>query len=476
MAWVNSSIPSRPSIIWSGEVPAHDEIIPGNHSCEDYLYLLKQQLINSQSIKLFQEGRDVIRIVKDPGIRRNELIDITEELFFKNGYEQTAVSDIAGGKARNFHEICIKNGGMYLNRHKRFMITFSVILIFIAVQSASAEDINIIDVYSNMDSADITLHAGEYYANITIDADLIFEEEVLASKKFIIEEAFPDTDITKVASWNIRNFEDGFYITRMTLSMDGSVLETGYYNFSYGTPTLPRIYIKDIIPDSSGVSVILSPYRTQYGTEAVLIDVEFMLVDRDTVIYQTTERRVSVVQATSLSKNWNVRLENNHPYSTRVKVKVPSARSRDAVIARSEDFTAKDDARITELYRDETGASATVLGLSQVPFTGSIVFTVSKDGETIEEILEKSPVLMSEDDETIEVTWSSRLPAGTYELSVKVVGNDGDVLDRWDTIIEAEESRYENVSATPTPKPTPGFSISSAAFAIMAIYLFRRHR
>lgn len=277
-------------------------------------------------------------------------------------------------------------------------------------------------------------------------------------------------------SWNIANPDDGFYITRMTLAMDGSVRETKYHNFSYGSPALPRIYIKDIIPDSRGVSVILSPYRTQFGSQAVLTDVEYMLVDGDTVIYRTTDQRVDVVQATPLSKNWNVRLENNHPYSTRVKIRTPSAKSRDTVIARSVDFTAIDDARITELYRDETGASATVLGLSQVPFTGEIVFTVSKDGETIEEIRERSPILMSEDDETIEVIWSSRLPAGTYELSVKVVGNDGDLVDVRDTIIEAEESRYVNVSQAPTPKKTPGFNVCQAALVVMVLYLFRRHR
>ena len=34
------------------------------------------------------------RIVKDPEIRRNEIIDIAEELFLKSGYNETAVSDI----------------------------------------------------------------------------------------------------------------------------------------------------------------------------------------------------------------------------------------------------------------------------------------------------------------------------------------------------------------------------------------------
>ncbi len=355
-------------------------------------------------------------------------------------------------------------------------LMFSAILSSAAAQTAGTGDIEIVDLYSNIDSADVTLHPEAHLTGITIDAELIFEDEVLRRERFVINEALPDIEITKVVHWDLKSPEGGFYITRITLAMDGSVLDTKYHNFSYGSPALPRVFIDDIIPDSSGVSVILSPYRTVYGTQAVLTDVEYMLVDGDTAIYMTTDQRVDVVQATPLSEDWTVRLENNHQYSARVKIKTPSQRQRDTVIARSADFIAKDDARITELYRDETGASATVKGHSQVPFAGKIVFTVSKDNEIIEEIEKASPVLMSDDDETIEVIWGSKLPAGVYELSVNLVGNDGDLVDRWDTVIEAEESRYVNVSQAPTPKKTPGFNICQAAFAIMVMCLFRRYR
>ncbi len=120
------------------------------------------------------------------------------------------------------------------------------------------------------------------------------------------------------------------------------------------------------------MSVILAPLIPQSGTEQrpVLADVEYMLVDRDTVIYRTTDRRVTVIQPTSLSKDWNVFLENNHQYSTRLKIRVSPP--EEAVIAMSINFTAMDDARITELYRDETGASATIMGLSQVPFEAAL--------------------------------------------------------------------------------------------------------
>ncbi|MCL7416206.1 MAG: hypothetical protein M8349_09165, partial [ANME-2 cluster archaeon] len=251
-----------------------------------------------------------------------------------------------------------------MSKHKPLTLLFLIILACIFIPQTLADDITIVDVYSDIDSADITLHSGRKYTDITIDIELIFDTKVIATRQFSIEEVAADTDITKISSWDIKNPKEGFYRTRMTLSMDGSVLDTKYYNFSYGWQAIPGVSIKDILPDSSGISIIVAPYTTTTGSKPVLADVEYMLVDGNTVIYRTMDSRVTVVQATPLSKDWNVLLENNHDYSTRVKVRISSP--RDAVIAQSEDFTAKDDARITELYRDETGASATVLGYSQV--------------------------------------------------------------------------------------------------------------
>lgn len=362
-----------------------------------------------------------------------------------------------------------------MNGHKLYVMVFSVMLISIFFQPVSAEDIHIVDVYSDIDSADITLMSDEYHTGITVDADLILDGKVLESRYLGFEKIFPDTYITRVVSWDITNPRDGLYRARFILSMNGGALETKYYNFSqgWGWQAPPELSIKDIVSDSRGVSIILAPFIPQSGSEQkpVLADVEYMLVDGDTVISRTTDRRIAVAQAITLSKDWNVRLENNHEYSARVKARISSP---DGVIARSRDFTAMDDARITELYRDETGASATVLGLSQVPFNGSIIFVVSKNGEIIEEIREPSPVLMSEDDETIEVTWRNRLPPGIYELSVRVAGNDGDVLDKRDTIIEARKSVFDRNLTTPAPAQTPGFTIYSIATSLMIIYLLTR--
>jgi AcrR family transcriptional regulator len=39
-------------------------------------------------------GKDMARVSKDPEVRKNELLDVAEELFLEKGYDKTSVSDI----------------------------------------------------------------------------------------------------------------------------------------------------------------------------------------------------------------------------------------------------------------------------------------------------------------------------------------------------------------------------------------------
>ena len=44
------------------------------------------------------------------------------------------------------------------------------------------------------------------------------------------------------------------------------------------------------------------------------------------------------------------------------------------------------------------------------------------------------------DDETVEVAWKERLTEGVYRLEIELFGNDGDVIERRETIIESDLS------------------------------------
>lgn len=362
-----------------------------------------------------------------------------------------------------------------MDRQHLFIIILSAIII-ISVRSSGAEDVTIVDIYSDINSADITLQSDKYYKGITINADLLFEGKILESRHFIIDEISPNMLATRVISWNTTYPPNGLYQTAFTLFMNDKAIETKYNNFSYGWgwQASPSLYIKDIMSDSSGISVILAPFIPLSGTDEklVLADVEYMLVEGDTVIYRTTDRRISVEQATTLSRNWNVRLLNNHAYSARVKVRISP--QKDNVIAESRHFIAVEDAHITELYRDETGASITLLGSSQVPFKGIIEFTVSENGTVIEDIPEPSPILMTGDDKTIEVVWKNRLHTGIYELSVRVKDSDGFVIDRKDTIIEVKKGTDQGNFTTPVPTQSPDFTFYLTMVTLKVCYLFSR--
>lgn len=217
-----------------------------------------------------------------------------------------------------------------------------------------------------------------------------------------------------------------------------------------------------------------------------------MLVDGHDIIYRARTEKESLTSIPeAFSASWGSLLENNKEYTGRVKVQVYSPNR--GFVASTENFTARDDAEITDIYEDETGASATVLGRSQVPFEGSLVFSVHKVQETsgrgssvfVESAREKVPVLLNDDDETVEVAWRERLTEGVYRLEIELIGNDGDIIERRETIIESDlsPSNTSNVSSGAGNEAsdenggngTPGFSIVAGVAGLAMVFaLFRK--
>ncbi len=127
----------------------------------------------------------------------------------------------------------------------------------------------------------------------------------------------------------------------------------------------------------------------------------------------------------------------------------------------------------TETYQDETGASATVMGDSRVPFEGLLRFTLSDGGEVLNITEKKTPVLLSGDDETVEITWNSTLEPGVYQLQTALIGQDGSIVDLQENIIEAKPIVVRsNVDET----KSTGLPAGLAGVAMLAIILFRRMR
>ncbi|MDQ1275401.1 MAG: hypothetical protein QG610_974 [Euryarchaeota archaeon] len=333
-------------------------------------------------------------------------------------------------------------------------ILFVLTLLLLSALQASAANTTqtdgtgparIAELYSDTESFDVTLYSVLPEENLTLETSLVRSEngneEVIATQEFLTGSLPADTRVTKVGFWDIKNPERGAYTLRAKLIEQGKVYSEAEYDFVYGSYSASRLQVDDLVPNSDGISVILSP------DQASLFDIEYMLVNGHDVIYETKTEKASLTSVPeTFSASWGSLLENNKEYTGRVKFHVYSPGQ--GFIALTERFTARDNAEITDIYEDETGASATVLGRSQVPFEGNLVFSVYKVQDTsgqsssmfVESVRERVPVLLTDDDETVEAAWKERLTEGVYRLEIELIGNDGDVIERRETIIESDLS------------------------------------
>jgi methionine-rich copper-binding protein CopC len=342
------------------------------------------------------------------------------------------------------------------------------LLLLSALQASAANNIqidgtgpaSIAELHSDIESFDVTLYSTQPEKNLTLETSLVRSEngneEVIATQEFLTGSLPADTGVTKVGFWDVRNPERGAYTLRAKLMEQEQVLSEAEYDFVYGSYSASRLHVDDLVSNSEGISVVLSP------NQASLFDIEYMLVNGHDVIYETKTEKASLTSVPeTFSASWGTLLENNKQYDGRVKVHVYSPDQ--GFIVSTESFTARDDAEITDIYEDETGASATVLGRSQVPFEGSLIFSVYKVQDTsgqgssvfVESVRERVPVLLTDDDETVEVAWKDRLTEGVYRLEIELIGNDGDVIKRRETIIESDLSPVnENEAGTDTGNET----------------------
>ncbi|RXA16919.1 hypothetical protein EQO05_13030 [Methanosarcina sp. MSH10X1] len=373
------------------------------------------------------------------------------------------------------------------------LFIISAIPAFAAAGSPAGEanTVRIAELYSNIESFDVTLYSTLPEADLSLEALLVSSDgtrEKTLDRQVILAGNLPGgVGVTKVGFWNVSNPERGAYTLKVRLLEGRQVLSEEEYNFAYGSNSAPRMQVNDLVPNSQGISVALSP------KEASLFDIEYMLISGSDVIYTTKSEKLSLTSAPDIfSAPWGTLLENNKEYVGRVKIQVYSPRRE--FISSTERFIARDDAEITDIYEDETGASATVFGRSQVPFEGDLVFSVYKLAETsgnetsrlVEATRTRVPVLLNDDDETVEVAWSHRLSEGVYRLDIELLGNDGDIIERRETIIESDLSPASGINTvndtdngTVTPGENdedgiPGFSSIAGISGLILMSVFLR--
>jgi hypothetical protein len=285
------------------------------------------------------------------------------------------------------------------------------------------------DVYSNIELADATI-AGDVSGDM-LRFDLVFAGQVLQTVELSL-----DGPGTWIAKWESFEAEKGSYQVCVRLMSGDRELSKKCYEFFYAGETPVRFDVRDFNADSRGMHLSI------LSQDATLVDIYYMLITRNKAIYISKDESVPISSSmpSQLDRSWHQILEDGREYSGLVKI---VELSHNVTRAYLKSFIAKDDATITETYEDETGASATVLGNSRVPFEGKLNFTLFQNGTVLETIEKKTPVLLTGKDETVEISWNKTLNPGVYQLRVVLIGNMGEIRDVRESVIEAK----------PIPKP-----------------------
>ncbi len=233
------------------------------------------------------------------------------------------------------------------------LLTFFLISVFPVSASDNSHTektstAHITDLYSDLESFDVTLTSDQPENNLSLEVLLVkpvgTTEETLGRQIFSVDSVPTNKQVIKVGLWNVGNPERGSYKLKARLFEGQQTLSESEYNFAYGTNSASRLQVNDLVANSQGISVALSP------KEASIFDIEYMLVNGSDVVYTTKAEKLSLTSSPEiLSALWGTLLENNKEYVGRVKIQVYSPEKE--IISSTERFTASDNAEITDTYK-----------------------------------------------------------------------------------------------------------------------------
>lgn len=241
-----------------------------------------------------------------------------------------------------------------------------------------------------------------------------------------------------------------------------------------------KIYVDGVNADSNGLKLLLRAGERHSGVhfQPYVVNVNFMLMDREKTIFSEKARQVSVGETiggtVEIIQPWYVSLEDGKNFTALAQIYLVENGKVDFLTTASANFTAIMDAKIADIYGDSIGASATVKSESMVPLDAKIIFTLKQDGTVLETREAKAPYIMSNDREkTVDVLWSKTLQPGEYVIATELRGED--TIARYDKAITVDKKQIPVPPSTPTPA-APGFQLYFAAGALMAIILARRNK
>lgn len=241
-----------------------------------------------------------------------------------------------------------------------------------------------------------------------------------------------------------------------------------------------KIYVDSMNADSNGLKLVLRASERHSGThfQPYVVNVNFTLMDGQKTIFSEKARQVSVGETiggtAEIIQPWYVSLEEGKNFTALAQIYLVENGKVDYLTTVSTNFTAIMDAKITDIYGDSIGASATVKGESMVPLNAKIIFMLKQNGTILETREAKAPYIMSNDREkTVDVLWSKTLQPGEYVIATQIRGED--TIASYDKAITVDKKQTPITSATITPA-APGFQSHFALGALIIIILARRNK
>lgn len=340
----------------------------------------------------------------------------------------------------------------------KLSLTFMLAITLVAI-TTSAQAQEVVDIYSDLQSCDVTVKGDAAGCRLQVDLSSA-KDGAIQTRTLSL-----DGPGTWIVAWDVSGAEEGSYGACAKLVKEGEVVSEKCSNFYYGGRVDIRFDVRDAHADYRGMTLLVS------SEDLAVVDIYYTLVRGDKAVYVSKRKSVPIAGSfrspSDLSLEWKQLLENGEEYGGRVKiVEKKNGQTR----AFMNYFTARDDAEITDTYEDETGASATVMGRSRVPFEGSLKFDLYQKGTILTSVEEKTPVLLTGDDETVEISWNETLDPGIYQLTIQLLGNNGDVIDLEESIIEAEIPPRPQAIETPTEEES-GSGISTAVMAVAILLI-----
>lgn len=346
----------------------------------------------------------------------------------------------------------------------RIFILLVTLLILTVVCQASAE-VEIVSLFSDENSMDVTLRSTTAVEGGQLVFKLTHRGTLVETQTMELHLA-ANTTTTRVIMWNTRpRYET--YVSYISVRVNDAVAAERSYPFSYGFVVLPRFRVVDLSADNMGVNLLLRPSS---AINPAVADFTIQLLHDGNIIHSETKKNVPVIQPTLINVNWPILLDDHTDYIVRVKA---FSHTPEIISSYTATFTSGQEVEINDndVDVDDFGASVTLLGRSQVPFDGMVEVELVKDSTSAEVFTGKPDILTLNQEDTVGIIWNDLAP-GIYHVLITAKTLDGEVLDRYETVLRIPER--VNPVGQPTQTPTPGFGVLLTVVILLTAIALRK--